>query len=65
MGKQNDVVVVELSAIELRYLVACGYGLIQNIKPESLPTYTTFTKDEIIAFSRKIRRLMDENDIDM
>ncbi len=56
---------VSLSESELRFLVGAGFGLLQNIPEGSLSTYTNFSKEEILGFSKKIRTLMDENDISM
>jgi hypothetical protein len=60
---EEKLVSVQLTESELRYLVAAGYGLLQNIPAKSLPTYTNYTSDEIKRFSTKIRTIMDENDI--
>jgi hypothetical protein len=60
---EEKLVSLQLTGSELRYLVAAGYGLLQNIPADSLPTYTNFTADEIKSFSKKIRTLMDDNDI--
>jgi len=56
---------VRLTPDELRYLVACGVALLQNIPENSLPTYSRFSKEQIIEFSCRIRRIMDENGLDM
>lgn len=60
---EEKKIMVELSESELRYLLASGYGLLLNIPKESLSTYTNFNASEIDEFSKKIRRIMDENDI--
>ncbi|MEI8593489.1 hypothetical protein [Photobacterium sp. Hal280] len=62
-AKRREKIMVELSESELRYLLASGYGLLLNIPKESLSTYTNFNASEIGEFSKKIRRVMDENDI--
>jgi hypothetical protein len=62
---EEKLVSVQLTESELRYLVAAGYGLLQNIPANSLPTYTNFTADEIKIFSKKIRSIMDDYDISM
>jgi putative transposase len=56
---------IALSGQELRYLVACGFAILQHIPRDSLPTYVDLSKDEILSFSSRIRRIMDENGIDM
>jgi hypothetical protein len=56
---------IQLSPDELRYLVACGAALLQNVSQASLATYTTFSKDQIVQFSTRIREVMDANGIDM
>jgi hypothetical protein len=56
---------IQLSPDELRYLVACGAALLQNIPQGSLVTYTSFSKDQIVQFSNRIRKVMDANGIDM
>lgn len=61
----NQSVAIELTDEELRYLVACGFALLQHVPADSMPTYTTFTKSEILAFSKKVRKVMDERGIDM
>jgi hypothetical protein len=64
-NSEEKLLSVQLTESELRYIVAAGYGLLQNISANSLPTYTNFTADEIKRFSKKIRSLMDDNDISM
>lgn len=56
---------VDLSENELRYLVACGMALLQNIPGKSLSTYTSFEKSDIINFSTKIRDIMEQYNLDM
>ncbi|WP_152025560.1 hypothetical protein [Xanthomonas hortorum] len=56
---------VSLTPDELRYLVACGAALLQNIPESSLPTYSQFSKEQIISFSGRIRRIMDEHGLGM
>ena len=65
MADNQEVYSIDLNHDELRYLVACGFALLQNIPEKSLPTYTTFTKSDIKSFSTKIRSIMDSHDIDM
>ncbi|MDW6092440.1 hypothetical protein RND59_00725 [Vibrio ruber] len=54
---------IEVSESELRYLLAAGHGLLENIPDDALSTYTNFTSSEIKNFSKKIRAIMDDNDI--
>ena len=56
---------IRLTPDELRYLVACGAALLQNVPANSLPAYTHFSKQQIIEFSSRIRRVMDENGLGM
>lgn len=58
-------VCVVLNENELRYVVSCGFALLINIPDASLPTYTHFSKEEIIIFSKKIRDIMDKNEIEL
>jgi hypothetical protein len=60
--KQYEVL---LSAKELRYLVSCGAALLQNVPEKALATYTHFTKQEIIDFSKRMRALMDSHGLDI
>ena len=57
-------VLVQLSADELRYLAACGPALIQEIPANSLPTYSCFDKSQITEFTERIRRIMDEGSLE-
>ena len=65
MQNTEKSISISLSEPELRFLVGAGFGLLQNIPEGSLSTYTNFTKEEILEFSKKIRNLMDENGISM
>jgi hypothetical protein len=56
---------IQLTPDELRYLVACGVALLQNIPEESLPTYSRFSKEQILDFSSRIRRVLDDHGLDM
>jgi len=56
---------IRLTPDELRYLVACGVALLQNIPEDSLPTYSPLSKEQILEFSSRIRGIMDENGLDM
>lgn len=64
-SKPEKILKVDLSEAELRYLVSCGFALLQNIPSGSLPTYSKMTKEEILRFCAKIRNIMDENNISM
>lgn len=64
-NSKEKSVSVQLSESELRYIVAAGFGLLQNIPEKSLSTYTNFSSEQIKLFSKKIRSLMDENEISM
>ena len=61
--KAEKTLQVSLTESELRYLVGAGFGLLQHIPKESLTTYVNYSADEISLFSKKIRLIMDENDI--
>ena len=54
---------VEITPDELRYLIACGVALAQNIPEKSLPTYCDFNKQHILEFSRRMRRELDGLDL--
>lgn len=56
-------VTIELTESELRYILSCGDGLLLNIPKDALSTYVNFSVREIVQFSLRIRRIMDENDI--
>ncbi len=62
---EEKVINIPLSETELRYLVGAGFGLLQHVPTEVLTTYVNYTSDEISQFSKKIRQIMDENDISM
>ncbi len=64
MTSDNDIV-LHLSAAELRYFIACGAALVQNVPEKSLATYCGFTKNQIIEISRKLREIADEQGVDM
>lgn len=65
MKKIERQISVNLSEFELRFLLSAGTGLLQNIPEGSLPTYTNFSKEEIMEFSKRIRKIMDQNDISL
>lgn len=50
---------------ELRFLISCGFALLQNIPEKSLPTYCKLSKQEIITFSERMRYIADSYGIDM
>ncbi|NKZ39036.1 hypothetical protein HF690_08740 [Oleiagrimonas citrea] len=56
---------VTLTVDELRYVIACGAALLQNIPESSLPTYSKFTKQQIIDFSVKMRDELERFGFDM
>ena len=60
-----DTIDVRLSAEELRYVISCGAALLLNIPEGSLPTYTRFSKAQIIEFSTRMRAQLDEAGYDM
>ena len=64
MSEISDVQVT-LTADELRYVIACGAALLQNVPESALPTYCKFTKKEIIDFSTKTRGELDRLGLDM
>ena len=65
MSAESKDILVELTPDEIRYLVACGAALIQNIPADSLSTYTKFNKQQVIDFSIKMRDVLDRADLDM
>ncbi|AMN54270.1 hypothetical protein ACP90_19690 [Labrenzia sp. CP4] len=56
---------INLSESEIRYIFKCGEALALNIPKKVLPTYTTFTIDQITAFEQKILIFMSENEIEL
>jgi hypothetical protein len=64
-ANSDEPLEIRLTAEELRYVVSCGAALLQHIPEKSLPTYTCFSKQQIIEFSIRIRNIMDENGLDM
>ena len=62
---EKDLVSVQLSPDELRYLISCGAALAQNIPEQSLPTYCHFTKAQILAFSARMRSILQEQGLDL
>lgn len=62
---EERAVEVKLTAAELRYVIACGMALVQNVPAASLPTYCGLTKEEIIEFSRRLRELADASHVEM
>ncbi len=61
----GELISLTITHRELRYFIASGLALVQNIPESSLPTYCGFSKDEIIAMSIKLRNFADELGIDM
>lgn len=61
----SDAIDVRLTADELRFVISCGSALLQNIPEGSLPTYTHFSKAQIIEFSGRMRARLDEAGYDM
>ena len=60
---EEKKIMIEVSESELRYLLSAGYGLMLNIPKQSLDTYTNFSSEDIHIFTKKIRKIMDDNDI--
>jgi hypothetical protein len=56
---------IEVTPDELRYLIACGAALAQNIPERSLPTYCGFDKQQIVDFSARMRRELVGAGLDM
>lgn len=63
--KDVDLIPLEVSSRELRYLVSCGLALIQNIPEDSLPTYCGLSKDEIVDISMRLRDIADKVGVNM
>ena len=61
---KEQLINLELNPDELRYLVSCGTALLQNIPEKSLSTYCHFDKQQIVAFTSRIRKVMDKNELD-
>lgn len=56
---------VDMTPEELRYIINCGPALLQHIPEESIRTYCGFNKDEIIDFTIRMRKKLDEAGYDM
>jgi hypothetical protein len=56
---------IRLTSDELRFVISCGSALLLNIPEGSLPTYTHFSKAEIIDFSLRMREQLDQAGYDM
>lgn len=56
---------IDVTDGELRYLIACGAALLQNIPDESLPTYCHFTREQIVGLMMKLREIADANGVDI
>ncbi len=60
-----ESICLEVTHRELRYLISCGLALVQNVPENSLPTYCGLSKDEILEFSLRLRKVADEFGVDM
>jgi len=56
---------IEITPEELRYIISCGPALLQNISEKAVRTYCGFGKDEIIDFTMRMRKELDEAGYDM
>ncbi len=56
---------IEITPEELRYIINCGPALVQNIPEKAVRTYCGFSKEEIIDFSLRMRKTLDEAGYDM
>jgi len=61
----SQIVDIQLTPDELRYLISCGAALVQNLPEGSLPTYYHFNRAQIIEFSARMRARLDEAGYDM
>lgn len=61
----SDTIDVRLTANELRFVISCGSALLLNLPEGSLPTYTHFSKAQIIDFSLRMREQLDQAGYDM
>lgn len=61
----SDGIDIRLSTDELRFVIACGSALLLNVPEASLPTYSHFSKEQIIEFSARMRACLDEAGYDM
>lgn len=50
---------------EFRYLISCGFALLQNIPENSLATYCHFNKEEIVEFTIRMRDLAAKHNIEL
>ena len=57
--EEDEMILVELSLDELKYVIRCGGALVVNVSEAALPTYCGFTSDEIYSFSKKMRDILD------
>ena len=56
---------IDVTDDELRYLIACGVALLQNLAKEPLSNYCRFSREQIIDLIIKLREIADANDIKM
>jgi hypothetical protein len=56
---------IALSEKELRYIIACGIALMQNVPEGSVATYCGFSHEQIVEFSRKMKNVADDSGIEL
>lgn len=61
----KDLLAVDLTGEEVRYLVSCGIALVQNVPEHMLVVYCGFTKQQIVDFSSRMRGELDKAGLDM
>ena len=61
----DQLIRIELTPAEMRYIIRCGAALAQNVPEHSLPTYCGFNKGEINQFSQRMRDRLDDAGLDM
>jgi hypothetical protein len=62
---EEPTIEIALTPQELRHLIAVGPALAQNVSAAALPTYCLLSKDEIVAFSSRMRAELDRRGLDM
>lgn len=54
---------ISLTEEELIFLIQSGSALVSNISEGALPTYCGFNKEEILEFSRRLKKIADKENI--
>lgn len=56
---------VEITDEELRFFMDCSNALLHLIPDGSLPTYSHFTREQIVDLMIRLREIADENGVDV